>query len=148
MLLISRTILSDENIFVNQCYIMTLWLVIPNVTISHMRMPKLQTSDLGVKTLKYNDSGAIQRIGNAPWWRKIWIRNFFSWRQIISHNNKIFSTGNTNHKTFLTFVFCSYISLPVSPRFRERPKSEILQDRLWSTRMFRAAKSRWMIYKK
>ena len=31
----------------------------PRVTISHMRIPKPQTSDLGVKTEKYSDSGAI-----------------------------------------------------------------------------------------
>ena len=48
----------------------------------------------------------------------------------------------------ITFVFCSYISLPVSPKFLDKPKSDILQHLVWSSRMFLAAKSRWMIWKK
>ena len=35
--------------------------------ISQTRMPKLHTSDFWVKTLWISDSGAIQRIGNAPY---------------------------------------------------------------------------------
>lgn len=32
----------------------------PSVTISHIKMPKLQVSDLTVNILSYKDSGAIQ----------------------------------------------------------------------------------------
>ena len=50
---------------------------VPKVTISHIRIPKLHTSDFGVKTLKYKDSGAIHLIGKAPWKKK---KNEFWWK--------------------------------------------------------------------
>ena len=84
---------------------------LPSVTISHIRIPNPQTSDLGVKTEKYNDSGAIHLMGSAP------------------------------------FVFCSYISPPKSRRFLDSPKSDIFVFLLWSTRMFRAARSLCIILK-